>query len=222
MEKKGGILFHSSTRTGLQHFITTYGLVDLGFNGNPFTGNNGRLGGVDIRECLDHGLTNQAWRVLFLNTLIIHAPASASDHLHLRLNTNGHGNVSRRPFRFEAMWVHDPESFFAVAAVWAMHVDGGPFCILSKKLDRVKIALCKWNKLHFEFIKDRLHSLSCQLDRVQQAAPTLANKDLELSIKGAITQTAYPRADSLASTLTSRMACIKRSQYQILPFVHSD
>lgn len=114
-DKRSGAQFASSSSMGLHLFVTTnYGLVDLGFNSNPFTWNNGRLGAANIRERLDRGIANQAWRV-FPNASIIDAPASASDHLPLILNTNGHSNIHRRPFRFEAMWVRDPGSFFPVA-----------------------------------------------------------------------------------------------------------
>lgn len=185
-DKRSGAPFASSSSMGLHLFVTTnYGLVDLGFNSNPFTWNNGRLGAANIRERLDRGIGNQAWRV-FPNASIIHAPASASDHLPLILNTNGHSNIHRRPFRFESMWVRDPGSFFPVANACAMHVAGGPACIFSQKLDHIKIALRKWNRLHFGFIKHCLQHLSRELDEVQCAAPTLVNRELEASIKNAI------------------------------------
>lgn len=57
-EKKGGRPVASSSSGGLRQFITNNGLIDLGFNGNPFTWNNGRGGCANIRERLDRGLVN--------------------------------------------------------------------------------------------------------------------------------------------------------------------
>lgn len=57
-EKKGGRPVGSSSSGGLRQFITNNGLIDLGFNGNSFTWNNGRGGCANIRERLDRGLVN--------------------------------------------------------------------------------------------------------------------------------------------------------------------
>ncbi|KAB1205077.1 hypothetical protein CJ030_MR7G016721 [Morella rubra] len=115
--------------------------LGLGFNGNPFTWNNGRRGCANIRERLDRGLVNQQWRVQYPNASILHSSALASDHLPLILNTDGHGHLLSRPFRFEAMWVRDPGSFFTIAAVWCIWVAGRPAIILAKKNEKVKKAL---------------------------------------------------------------------------------
>lgn len=52
-EKHGGQPFACFSKYGLSSFISDYGLVDLGFNGNPFTWNNGRQGAANIRKRLD-------------------------------------------------------------------------------------------------------------------------------------------------------------------------
>lgn len=104
LEKRGGLPFASSSKSGLLHFMNTSGMVDLGFNGNLFTSNNGRMGGANIRERLDPNLANPAWRVLFPTASILHAPVTVSDHLPLILNSEGHNNLPRHPFKLEAMW----------------------------------------------------------------------------------------------------------------------
>lgn len=150
-EKRGGKPFASSSKFGLLHFSNAAGLIDLGFNGNPFTWNNGYLGGGNIRERLDRGLANQDYVYCACFRLCF-------DHLPLVLNTEGHGNLSQRLFRFEEMWPRDQGSFYIVASAWAMQVEGSPGQKLIKKMDLTKSALRKWNKLHFGFIKDWIHS----------------------------------------------------------------
>lgn len=123
---------------------------------------------------------------MYPNAAVLHAPALASDHLPLILNTEGHYQRQFCPFKFEAMWVRDPGSYFTVADAWRLRVTGCPTYILSKKLDKVKKRLKLWNKNHFGFIKDRIHSLSCALDALQQQGPSVDNIALEASIKAAL------------------------------------
>lgn len=163
-EKRGGRLFGSSSSSGLLQFTNAAGLIDLGFNGNPFTWNNGRQGCANIRKRLDRGLANHSRRLLFPNASILHSPAYASDHLPVVLNTDGLGNLTRRPFRFEAMWIRDAGSFFTVLTAWAMHVKGSPGRQLIKKMDLTKHALLSLNKLHFGSFQDQLRSLTRALD----------------------------------------------------------
>lgn len=102
-EKRGGCPFASSLIGGLRHFITSCGLVDLNFHGNPFTWNNRRGGCTNIRERLDRCLANQKWQVQYPNASVLHSPAVASDHLSLILNTEGHGQFLPCPFKFKAI-----------------------------------------------------------------------------------------------------------------------
>ncbi|KAB1225193.1 hypothetical protein CJ030_MR1G016593 [Morella rubra] len=55
-EKKGGRPTLGSSSRGLQHFMQSMGLVDLGFLGSRFTWCNKRPGLANIRERLDRGI----------------------------------------------------------------------------------------------------------------------------------------------------------------------
>jgi hypothetical protein len=63
------------------------GLVDLGYNGNPFTWSNKRHGRAKIKERLDRGLYNQEWLLLFPDALVHHMPATASDHNPIKISS---------------------------------------------------------------------------------------------------------------------------------------
>jgi hypothetical protein len=84
-EKQGGRLVASSSFCPFKQFIDHFGLVDLGFVGNPFTWCNNRKGQAFIKERLDRGLTSPSWIHLHPEYSILHIPATNSDHHHILL-----------------------------------------------------------------------------------------------------------------------------------------
>uniref|UniRef100_A0A803LFT2 RNase H type-1 domain-containing protein n=1 Tax=Chenopodium quinoa TaxID=63459 RepID=A0A803LFT2_CHEQI len=67
-EKMGGCSFCQSQANDLRMLVDAACLVDLGFNGNPYTWHNAREGCANIRERLDRALANPIWLNTFLNT----------------------------------------------------------------------------------------------------------------------------------------------------------
>jgi hypothetical protein len=63
-EKQGGRLVASSSSCPFKQFIDHFGMVDLGFAGNPFTWCNNRQGQASIKERLDRGLASPSWILL--------------------------------------------------------------------------------------------------------------------------------------------------------------
>ena len=57
-EKYGGTLFACSSTDPFRHFLDSFGMVDLGFVGNPFTWSNKRQNHHLIKERLVRGITN--------------------------------------------------------------------------------------------------------------------------------------------------------------------
>lgn len=114
-EKPGGRLVQPSFSFGLSHLSNALGLVDLGFSGGLFTWSYRRHDRQLIRECLDRGLANPNWRLLFSRAVICHFPRAASDHHSaLFLDTFGaersSGGGGAKPFRFEAFRTRDGRS----------------------------------------------------------------------------------------------------------------
>lgn len=84
------------------------------------------------------------------------------------------------------MWIREPRSFFTIARALEPIVERTPALLLFKKLDLVKKASWKWNKLHFGFIKDWIRMFTCELDRVKKLDSFIANIALESSLHGVI------------------------------------
>ena len=62
------------------------GLVDLGFQGNMFTWNNGRPRDAFVQEQLDRACANSEWRSLFPHAKVIHIQSSYFDHNPIIIN----------------------------------------------------------------------------------------------------------------------------------------
>uniref|UniRef100_A0A803LUB2 RNase H type-1 domain-containing protein n=1 Tax=Chenopodium quinoa TaxID=63459 RepID=A0A803LUB2_CHEQI len=67
-EKMGGRNFRMSQCQDLNMLADAACLVDLGFNGNPYTWHNAREGAAIIRERLDRAMANPSWLNNFPNT----------------------------------------------------------------------------------------------------------------------------------------------------------
>ena len=87
--------------------IDNAGLIDLGFDGNPFTWTNKRAGLANIQERLDRGMVNAAWKILFPRAKLTHLTAFNSDHRPILLDSNPLFLYRPKPFRFESMWTRE-------------------------------------------------------------------------------------------------------------------
>jgi hypothetical protein len=76
-------------------------MIDLSFNGNPFTWSNHRQDSSLIKERLDRGIANSNWIHYFPSYSVTHLPAHSLDHCPLLLNTCIPVPSLPRPFMFE-------------------------------------------------------------------------------------------------------------------------
>lgn len=79
-DKQGGRPFRTSQCRDLSNFVDAAGLIDLGYNGCPFTWTNARDGAALIKERLDRALVNSPWLQVFPYTKVHHLPRTYSDH----------------------------------------------------------------------------------------------------------------------------------------------
>jgi len=141
-------------------------MIDLGFNGNPFTWSNHRQCSSLIRERLDRGIANSNWIHSFPSYSITHLPAHSSDHYPLLLNSSFSVPSLPRPFRFEAFWTKDPTCGIVIEEAWSPFIAGSPSFCLTKKLKLTKAAIKFWNKHYFGIIKSKLDNTLSLLDKV--------------------------------------------------------
>ncbi|KAK2435568.1 hypothetical protein QL285_020615 [Trifolium repens] len=121
-DKKGG---NSRTLSQLslgRQTIDACGLLDMGFEGYPFTWTNGREGAENIQCRLDRALATQSFMNRFSPTRVAHLPRYGSDHAALLIVLEAH-HYSRRKkrvhlFRFEECWTKDTRCVEEVRRQW--------------------------------------------------------------------------------------------------------
>ncbi|KAA3479365.1 reverse transcriptase [Gossypium australe] len=97
-------------------------LADLGFSGQWYTWERGRLASNNIRERLDRGVANPKWWDLFTNFEVNHLKHSFSDHCPLVVSTNTNGDRynsgQSRQFRFNVDWILSPKCEEHIKNIW--------------------------------------------------------------------------------------------------------
>lgn len=181
-EKQGGRPFASSSNHNLFYELNNFGLIDLGFHGQPFTWNNKRSGLANVQQRIDRGVANSQWCVLFPRSSIFHLPAISSDHTPLILNSCISPD-GRKPFRFEAMWTSDPTCSDVVNSSWNKPVIGSPPFQLHSRIKNVKVALKKWNSNHFGNCQSKIKVLKEQIECVQKKDKTTSNLALDENLQ---------------------------------------
>jgi hypothetical protein len=105
-EKSGGLPYACSSRDFFRDFLFTFGMIDLGFSGNPYTWSNHRDGRHQIKQRLDRGVASTSWFSLFSSFALHHLPNDSSDHNPLLLDTSMGQLSLPHPFHFEEFWIH--------------------------------------------------------------------------------------------------------------------
>jgi hypothetical protein len=116
-EKEGGRARSQAQLQAFQNSLMDCGLADIGFIGDNFTWQRGR-----IRERLDCGVANTQWNLLFPSAQLKNGEMVKSDHRPLVVEidgTQGQYSGGERTRRFEARWLKEETVGEIVQAAWA-------------------------------------------------------------------------------------------------------
>ena len=120
-----------------------------------------------MRIRLDRTLANHAWKSKFVGVEVHHVPMSTLDHslLALRLPKEEEDRNCRgqRLFKFEAMWLRDPQCDEVVQEAWYEGVckpGGYPF---TNCINNCRSRLQVWNKMEFGHVGRKIAGLEKQL-----------------------------------------------------------
>ncbi|XP_057832961.2 uncharacterized protein LOC131043747 [Cryptomeria japonica] len=156
LDKRGGIIRLGGSQQDFNDWIDRNGLLEID-SGDSFTWTNRRKGFNNIAEKFDRFLWQGdfsyfpfAFAFAFACVVL---PCSGSNHFPICLSLKGNQATSRSPFRFENMWMKDPNFLALIENWWKEEVFVGSklFCFISK-LKLVKQKLLQWNAQHFKNI----------------------------------------------------------------------
>lgn len=126
----------------------------MGFQGNTFTWNNGRLGEEFVQERLDRACATFEWRAMFPCSKVTHLQSTYSDHISILINLSKPNQNCRKrkiPRRFEEKWVCQPGYEEVLHASWESKIEGGsPMYRLFDKIKKCRQALVSWSSTIFE------------------------------------------------------------------------
>ncbi|KAL0287132.1 UNVERIFIED_CONTAM: hypothetical protein Sradi_7130600 [Sesamum radiatum] len=143
-ENQGGDIQRMGPMEDFNDMMTDTGLIDAGFEGEPFTWTNKR-----IWRRLDRVLYSKEWAEIFNITRVAHLPRRLSDHHPLCIEASKADNKKPSSFRFQNMWLHHHSFLQTVKQSWELPIEGYGMYKLQQKLYRTKELLKKWNRETF-------------------------------------------------------------------------
>ncbi|XP_040987679.1 uncharacterized protein LOC121235397 [Juglans microcarpa x Juglans regia] len=178
-EKSGGRESSDRQMQAFQAVVDECELMDLGFQGNPFTWCNNRETDQCISERLDRCLASLKWKAFFPMAKVIHGTTTYSDHTPIKSHVH-FASVQRRgkrPFRFEAMWVEDSSCQEVIKEAWLDSAGERRMEGVMKQISRCGEKSERWNKNSFGHVQKNLKKAKQKLQNVQDADPKSLNSE---------------------------------------------
>ncbi|XP_026398856.1 uncharacterized protein LOC113294671 [Papaver somniferum] len=88
--------------------ISTFGVQEIPFTGNPFTWSNHRKQSQYVTTRLDRALSTTEWLSIFPDAILYNLIPICSDHSPILLNTNSKTSNLYKPFRLYETWTKHP------------------------------------------------------------------------------------------------------------------
>uniref|UniRef100_A0A453MYM0 Endonuclease/exonuclease/phosphatase domain-containing protein n=1 Tax=Aegilops tauschii subsp. strangulata TaxID=200361 RepID=A0A453MYM0_AEGTS len=123
------------------------GLIDLGFVGVPFTYDNKRSGGSNVKVRLDRAVATNSWRNLFAHTSVLHIPSPCSDHVAVLVKGSAdQGPTGPKCRRFELFWERDAMLPDVIKEAWEAIGIVQNLGQLRDALTKTMVTLGSWSK----------------------------------------------------------------------------
>ncbi|XP_071925086.1 uncharacterized protein [Coffea arabica] len=145
-EKWGGNSRPDSSFRVFRNFINKNQLIDLGFEGVPWTWCNNWSPGSVVRERLDRILCNKRWMDLYEQAKCSHLFKEASDHCILLLDTQPEKRKWKKCFQFDRRWIEYAGVEEVISKAWKWEQEGSRLYKLQQKIKKCRLALLEWNR----------------------------------------------------------------------------
>eukprot|EP00253_Pinus_taeda_P033811 PITA_33811 len=187
-EKKGGLRRRDHFMDSFNDLIEELRLVDIQSINGVYTWNNIRGGKNQIASRLDRFLVSEAIMKMdvFVEAKIL--PSLGSDHWPIRLEIDIKRIQGKRPFKFEAFWLRDPD-FIKKVEVWWGNCTSQGRCRMHTfqlKLKSLKVQIKRWNKEEFGNVLEDKQKLEKKMEDIQQKIILEGRTEESVNKEGAI------------------------------------
>ncbi|XP_072952512.1 uncharacterized protein [Typha angustifolia] len=149
-------------------FVDESGLCDLGYEGIPYTWCNNQQGARRIWIRLNRALANTAWVSEHPECKVQHLDRGASDHAPLLLTVPAGTTRSKRPFRFELLWMEYEECQNVIQETWKRQANGNPMQAFSHRLSELRRSLSNWNRAAVGNVERRIKVTNLKLADLEE------------------------------------------------------
>ena len=145
------------------------GLMDLGFNGFPYTWCNNRDPPHTTWVRLDRAVATADWLAKYPRARVDHLDVIKSDHkcLWVVCEPPRSRGQRRRPFRFEEMWISDSGCERTIMEAWRCDKPGTEMFQVSHKLRECKLKLGTWSRECFGNLGKKIAEAKQELQQAE-------------------------------------------------------
>nr|XP_027103245.1 uncharacterized protein LOC113724555 [Coffea arabica] len=181
-EKWGGRERSEGSFRDFNSFISGKELVDIGYEGVPWTWSNTWEGKGEIKERLDRCLGSVGWVQMYEKATCEHVEKEASDHCLLILDTTPLQRRVKRRFYFDQRWAKDKTSHEVIKRAWGIEQHGSGMFKVARRIKECRIALIEWNRTIKGNTKAKIQELKEQLKALREAGE-MCNKGATANLK---------------------------------------
>ncbi|KAI8546418.1 hypothetical protein RHMOL_Rhmol07G0115600 [Rhododendron molle] len=167
-EKRGGNEKDDWELRDFQQFIRSNQLIDVGYVGYPFTWNNKRVGGDNIRIRLDRALASSKWRTDYPDVILRHLKARGSDHCPIILSKSAAEGFPKPRFIFDSRWVKERQCGEIVRRSWGQEIRGSRWFLIQRRLKICRQKLQAWRSRTQLNSRHTIKDLELQLDELEE------------------------------------------------------
>nr|XP_027075819.1 uncharacterized protein LOC113699652 [Coffea arabica] len=149
-------------------FIRVNNLVDLGYQGVPWTWCNSWEGDGEVKERLDRCLCSTEWMQRYEKAQCNHVETEASNHLMLIVDTNLDNKRAKRRFYFDQRWTKNPETKNVIQGAWRKDHSGSRMFKVARKIRECHIAILEWREKVQGNSNVRIKKLKEKLSKVRE------------------------------------------------------
>jgi hypothetical protein len=167
-EKWGGTVRLEPSFVLFRDNILALNLVDIKPSNGKFTWNNRRVGDRCIAERLDRFLVSYFWVGGLWSSRSEILDWRGSDHWPIKLVISSAQSPQKPPFKFQLMWLRDPNLYGCVAEWWkaGRSAFGSAMYVFAKLLQYVKYQLKRWNRQCFGNIFQAKNEAQAELNDI--------------------------------------------------------